>query len=92
MEDNPSHENYFNLRKAVLWRLVMFNKRHGGEVSRITLEDFCARPKWSAKKTDDIYKGLCPLEQELQFFLFNQSNWRKRTSCPYFVATRQLRK
>lgn len=65
METLPCEDNYFQLAKATLCKIIVFNKRRGGEVSRITLKDFTERPKWSSQKNEDISKSLTELEKKL---------------------------
>ena len=65
MGKQPLLENYLNLARITLCKLVVFNKRRGGEVSRILINDLVHRPKWSSKNNEDIYEGLSELEKEL---------------------------
>lgn len=46
-------------------QIIVFNKRRGGRVSRITVKDFIARPKWSSPQNKDISKSLTDLEKIL---------------------------
>ena len=62
---NRCEENYFYLAKVVLCKIVVFNKRRGGEVSRISVSDFVKRPKWSSQTNEDISKSFSRLEKKL---------------------------
>ena len=61
----PCEENYFRLAKITLCKMIIFNKRRGGEVSRISLTDYGMRSKWSSKKNEDIFNSLSDLEKKL---------------------------
>ena len=65
MSSLPNEEHYKNLAKAVVCKIVVFNKRRGGEVSRLTLTDFTNRGKWSSQKNHEILNSFSNLEKKL---------------------------
>ena len=65
MKSTPTEENFFNLSKITLCKLIIFNKRRGGEVSRITVRDFIDRSGWQSSKNEDIFASLSNLEKKL---------------------------
>ena len=65
LQNHPTLEDWSLLAKATLTRLVMFNKRRGGEASKIPLEAYQNRPDWSMVNSSDIVKSLDKVEQEL---------------------------
>ena len=46
-------------------RLIIFNKRRGNECTKLTIEQFESRPKWSEHQMSDVIDSLQPLEKEL---------------------------
>ena len=61
----PGETSYFKLSKLTLCKIIFFNKRRGGEASRMTVSDFVNRPNWSARHNEDIYNSLSELEKKL---------------------------
>ena len=61
----PSEENYFKLAKVTLCKIIVFNKRRSGEVSRISVADYLKRPDWSSKQNEEICKSMSELEKKL---------------------------
>ena len=65
LKENPTKDNWKRLCAVVLVRLILFNKRRGGEAQRITLNQYLSRPNWSSINNDDILRSLPELEQQL---------------------------
>ncbi|KAK3751113.1 hypothetical protein QZH41_016240 [Actinostola sp. cb2023] len=64
--DGPQthHGTWFELAKATLARIIMFNKRRSGETGTLEIEKFKSRPNWST--CDSTLKStLTPLERRL---------------------------
>ena len=65
LEHQPSLEAWGQLAQATLTRLVMFNKRRGGEASKILLESYTGRPDWTTVNSQEIMSSLDAFEREL---------------------------
>ena len=50
---------------STLARLVMFNKRRGGEASKMLLESYHQRPDWKQVNNPEIMASLSGFEREL---------------------------
>jgi len=64
----PTVENYINLVECTLSRVILFNKRRGGEVARMTLsayEKVCNQGDNMPSGIDDIGRTLSRTEQQL---------------------------
>lgn len=57
--------NWRRLRDIVYTRVVIFNKRRGGETARLPLSAFLNRPKWKNVANDVLIESLKPLERKL---------------------------
>ncbi|XP_044055521.1 uncharacterized protein LOC122877691 isoform X2 [Siniperca chuatsi] len=67
---------YRELNETVLVQVIVFNKRHERQASRLTLETY---EKASTNHVnEDIYETLSPLERELSKLLTRIEVWRKR--------------
>jgi hypothetical protein len=63
---NPTPANGRALSEAVLGRLIMFNKRRGGEQARMLLSTFLeVTQNTQAAVNEEIFKSLSPVEQKL---------------------------
>ena len=52
--------DYFSWRKLsklTMARLILFNKRRGGEVSRLLLKTYKERPNWKESMNNEILTG-----------------------------------
>jgi len=65
LENSPSPSTWKCLSHVVFCLITLFNKRRGGEVSRMPLTCFTKRPNWKQNRNDDILKSLSPLELRL---------------------------
>nr|XP_023660035.1 uncharacterized protein LOC111839935 [Paramormyrops kingsleyae] len=63
LKETPSHQNYAELAKATLARIIVFNRRRAGEVSKMPLKGFNERDGTSLH--DDVAMGLSKFEQKL---------------------------
>jgi len=57
-------EQWANLAKATLTRIILFNKRRSGETATLQVTQFVNRPNWSGCRSD-MKKSLSPLERRL---------------------------
>ena len=53
------------LAEMTLTRLIIFNKRRGGEAAKIQLSSFENRPDWNTTSVEGIKSTLQPVEKEL---------------------------
>ena len=68
VKDVLSNHDYFTWRKLAqmtMARLILFNKRRGGEVSRLLLYSYQNRPKWEESMNNEILSSLQDLELTL---------------------------
>ena len=65
LRKQPNIEDWSLLAQATLTRLVMFNKRRGGEASKLPLEAYENRPDWGLVNSSEIMKSLNKFEREL---------------------------
>ena len=63
-EGQPQLEVWNQLAQATLARLVMFNKRRGGETSRLLVESYVNRPDWSQVNNPEIMSTLSDFERQ----------------------------
>jgi hypothetical protein len=61
---NRSIGNYRELQKAALARLIQYNRRRGGEVAEVRVQDFVKGMERSDLMPDEVFKSLKPEEQE----------------------------
>jgi hypothetical protein len=64
VKTNPTLDNWSQLAEVTLCRVIIFNKRRGGEASKLLLESFQNRPQWQ-QAADVVQSTLRPLEKEL---------------------------
>ncbi|CAB3987135.1 uncharacterized protein LOC110043873 [Paramuricea clavata] len=69
LESTPLLEDWVMLAKATLTRLVMFNKRRGGEAANLLLSAFQERPNWKEANSSEIVKSLNKFEKNLSEML-----------------------
>lgn len=65
VKKNPTLDEWGQLSEAVLCRMIIFNKRRGGETSKMLLEAFTKRPQWESQTLEVITSTLQPLEKQL---------------------------
>lgn len=66
LEEQPQLQAWSDLAQATLaCRLVMFNKRRGGEASKMLLDSYLNRPDWTKVNSPEIMSILSSFEKEL---------------------------
>jgi len=60
-----TYTNWRHLSDIVYTRVVIFNKRRGGETAKLALNAFLKRPKWHEVAKDVLLQTLKPLEEKL---------------------------
>ena len=65
LEHHHVVDNWSMLARATLTRLVMFNKRRGGEASKLSLKGHLERPDWMKANSKEIMASLNQFEREL---------------------------
>ena len=61
----PTLENWGQLAEVTLCRVIIFNKRRGGEASKMLLDAFNNRPDWNEMTSPGIRASLEPVERQL---------------------------
>ena len=68
------YTSWRKLSQLIMTRLILFNKRRGGEVSRLLLKTYTERPNWKLSANSEVVASLKPLEKELlQRYVFKSS-------------------
>ena len=65
LTEQPQLEAWSQLAQATLARLVIFNKRRGGEASKMLSESYHHRPDWKQVNNPEIMASLSDFEREL---------------------------
>ena len=65
MNNQPQLDDWSLLAQFTLTRLVIFNKRRGGEASKLALKVYQERLDWSKANSSEITKSLNKFEKEL---------------------------
>ena len=65
LQQCPTLESFLATSAAVLCRIMTFNRRRSGEVSKINLNDYVNRPNWKDSVNDEIMESLGGLEKRL---------------------------
>ena len=65
--NRPLQQNWRDLSEMVLNRLILFNKRRGGETAKLHVEIYINRPDWSksTNTSQDVIASLTGIEQQL---------------------------
>ena len=61
----PDVRTWRELSELVLNRLILFNKRRGGEAARLRVETYVNRPDWRKSTSQDVLASLSGIEQQL---------------------------
>lgn len=61
----PALRTWRELSELVLNRLILFNKRRGGETARLRVETYTSRPDWHKSTNQDVVASLSDMEQQL---------------------------
>ena len=65
LREAPTLQVWKQLAEATLTRLIIFNKRRGGEASKLLISSFKSRPNWKKAAPQLIEDSLQPIEKEL---------------------------
>ena len=65
LTEYPSLRTWGKLADITLCRVIILNKRRGGEASKMFVCSFANRPHWQQHSTREIQKSLQPIEMEL---------------------------
>ena len=65
LNELPTYSTWRNLLDVVYCRVVIFNKRRGGETAKLLLQAYVNRPTWERVASDAIVSTLTPVEQRL---------------------------
>ncbi|XP_068758091.1 uncharacterized protein [Montipora capricornis] len=63
--NRPLLQTWRDLSEMVLNRLILFNKRRGGETAKLHLDTYINRPDWSRNTNQDVVASLNGIEQQL---------------------------
>ncbi|KAL8600438.1 hypothetical protein ACOMHN_010143 [Nucella lapillus] len=84
LEKDCKSDSYPTLAKATLALITIFNRKRGGEVQRMKVNDFKLKPKMS-RVDSEILQGLTETEKNLQpFFRELKSGVSLIGQCPFF--------
>ena len=61
----PDVRTWRELSEMVLNRLILFNKRRGGEAAKLRVETYTNRPDWQKSTSHDVVASLSDIEQQL---------------------------
>lgn len=61
----PSRDTWYHLASITLSKIVVFNKRRSGETSKMTIEQYSARPLWSEQTTEESKNAMTEFEKQL---------------------------
>jgi len=61
----PDAQTWRRLAEIILTRIVVFNKRRGGEASKLLLSSYVDRPNWKADGNVEFQNSLKPMERQL---------------------------
>jgi hypothetical protein len=81
LQESPNCETYTKLAQICLARLIIFNKRRGGEASRMEVMQYEAMKEWDGTDSAEIQATLSSVEVELckRLHLVNITGKRDRT-------------
>lgn len=65
LTNTPDKNKWHNLAKITLARIVLFNKRRGGEVSKMLKINYNSNPDWSSSNSQELMGSLTDVEKEL---------------------------
>jgi hypothetical protein len=60
-----SYSVYRNLLEYTLAALILFNKRRGGEASKLLLNSYTERRNWNSTSNKEIIASLTDIEKQL---------------------------
>lgn len=56
---------WLRLAEATLGRIVLFKKRRGGEMSRMTMSQYSKETNWEKESTEELRKSLSATETKI---------------------------
>ena len=62
LQAKPALHTWRELSELVLHRLMLFNKRRGGEMARLLLKTYTSRPDWHKTRSQDVIASLSGIE------------------------------
>ena len=65
LERSVTYALWRELSEIVMTRIVLFNKRRGGEVAQLLLSSYETRPNWSELANREIVDSLHPMERNV---------------------------
>ena len=65
IQEIAMYSTWRKLAQLTMTRMIIFNKRRGGEVSRLLLQTYNTRPNWKQSTNQEVLSSLQPLEQKL---------------------------
>ena len=65
LQEAASYSTWRKLAQLTMARMIIFNKRRGGEVSKLLLQTYITRPNWKNTTNQEVMSSLQPLEQKL---------------------------
>lgn len=65
LSQNSSYSLWRQLLELTLAAVIIFNKRRGGEVSKLLLDSYVKRPDWSRSANEEIVSSLTEVEKTL---------------------------
>lgn len=65
LQDSPDYSTWRKLAQLTMTRMTIFNKRRGGEVSKMLLETYKTRPDWKSLTNEEVMRSLQPMERTL---------------------------
>ena len=65
LQESHSYLSWRRLAQLIMTRLIIFNKRRGGEVAKLLLKTYTERPDWKNHTNEDILESMQSLEREL---------------------------
>ena len=65
IQETPVYSTWRKLAQLTMTRMIIFNKRRGGEVSKLLLQTYQSRPDWEKSTNQEVLSSLKPLEQKL---------------------------
>ena len=62
---HPNPEDWLQLAKLTMCRLILFNKRRRGEVRELRVSEYLARPNWQNDDNGEMALALSPMDRLL---------------------------
>lgn len=65
LNEDVNYINWSRLASVTLSKIILFNKRRSGEASKMTLQQYIARPNWTDECAAEFQKSLSAFETNL---------------------------